>query len=319
MTGPILLLGKDGQVGRELQRSLAGHGRIVACGRAEADCERPETLRELVRGTAPEVIVNAAAYTAVDRAESEPEAARRVNADAVGVLAAEARRLGALLVHYSTDYVFDGTQPGWYVETDAPNPLGVYGRTKLEGERAAATAGRHLVLRTSWVHAAHGHNFVRTMLRLAREREALDVVDDQRGCPTPAALVADVTARAIARSRAADGGLPSGIYHVVAGGETTWCGFARFVLEEARRLGLPLAAGPERVRGIPTSAFPTPARRPANSRLATEKLRTALGIELPGWQDGAAPVVAALVAGFVASQPGATPRLPAALLETGGA
>jgi dTDP-4-dehydrorhamnose reductase len=291
---PILLLGRGGQVGRELERSLAPLGPLVACDRAAADLERPEMLRDRIRAVAPDVIVNAAAFTAVDRAETEPAACRRVNAEAVAVVAAEARRLGALLVHYSTDYVFDGTKRGWYEETDTPAPLGVYGATKLEGERAAAMAGRHLVFRTSWVHAAHGHNFVRTMLRLARDRESLDVVDDQWGAPTAAGLVADVTALAIARGRA--GTLPHGVYHVVPRGETTWCGFARFILAEARRLGLPLACGPEGVRDIPTASYPTPARRPANSRLATDKIRAALGIELPAWQDGAGQVVAAVVA-----------------------
>lgn len=290
----ILLLGRGGQVGRELERALAPLGRLVACGRGEADLERPDLLRDHIRSTAADVIVNAAAYTAVDRAEAEPELCRRVNADAVAVIAAEARRLDALFVHYSTDYVFDGTKAGWYDEADEPRPLGVYGTTKLEGERAAAAAGRHLIFRTSWVHAAHGRNFVHTILRLAREREWLDVVDDQWGAPTPAALLADVTARAIARGRA--GELPAGVYHLAPRGETTWCGFARFILAEARRLGLAGAAGPEQVRAIATAQYPTPARRPANSRLATEKLRAALGGGLPAWQDGAGAVVAALVA-----------------------
>lgn len=301
---PILLLGRGGQVGRELERALAPLGPLVACDRAEADLERPDVLRDRVRAVAPAVIVNAAAFTGVDRAEAEPAACRRVNAEAVAVIADEVRRSGALLVHYSTDYVFDGTQAGWYAETDAPRPLGVYGATKLAGERAASTAARHLVFRTSWVHAAHGHNFVRTMLRLAGGREAIDVVDDQWGAPTAAALLADVTALAIARER--EGRLPAGIYHLVPRGETTWCGFARFILAAARGLGLPLACGPEGVRAISTSAYPTPARRPANSRLATDKIRAALGIELPPWQDGAGQVVAAIVADLLRD-----PQLPA--------
>ena len=296
MTRTILLLGRRGQVGRELERALAPAGRLIACDRGECDFERPDGLRDLVRRAAADVIVNAAAYTAVDRAESEPDAARRVNAEAVAVLAAEARSRGALLIHYSTDYVFDGTRAGWYVEDDPPRPLGVYGATKLEGERAAATAGRHLVFRTSWVYAAHGHNFVRTMLRLAREREAIDVVDDQWGAPTGAALLADVTALAIERCRRPDTEPPAGVYHLVPRGETTWCGLARFILERARRLGLPLAAGPEAVRGIPTSAYPTAARRPANSRLSTAKIRSVLGVDLPPWEDGVAAVVTTLVA-----------------------
>ena len=296
MTATILLLGSHGQVGRELARSLPAVGRVRAYDRPAVDFTSPESLREIVRRTAADVIVNAAAYTAVDRAESEPTTARRINAEAVAELAAAARDSGALLIHYSTDYVFDGGKDGWYVEGDEPRPLGVYGATKLAGERAAAAAGRHLVFRTSWVHAAHGDNFVRTMLRLARERETIDVVDDQWGAPTGAALLADVTALAIERSLGSGGGLPAGLYHVVARGETTWCRLARFVLAEARRLGLPLVAGPEAVRAVPSSGYPTPARRPANSRLATEKLRAALGIDLPAWQDGVAAVVAALAA-----------------------
>jgi dTDP-4-dehydrorhamnose reductase len=296
MTATILLLGARGQVGHELGRSLPTVGRVLAYDHPDVDFARPESLREVVRRAAPDVIVNAAAYTAVDRAEHEPDLVHRINAAAVAELAAAARDRDALLVHYSTDYVFDGGKDGWYVEGDEPRPLGVYGATKLAGERAAAAAGRHLVFRTSWVYAAHGQNFIRTMLRLARERETIDVVDDQWGAPTGAALLADVTALAIDRSRRVDGGLAPGLYHLVAGGETTWCRLARFVLAEARRLGLPLAAGPDAVRAIPTSAYPTPARRPANSRLATEKIRAALGIDLPAWQDGVAAVVAALVA-----------------------
>ncbi|MFM8985329.1 MAG: dTDP-4-dehydrorhamnose reductase [Planctomycetia bacterium] len=299
----ILILGRDGQVGRELVRALAPLGDLIACGRAEADLGRPDTLRDRIASVAPDVIVNAAAYTAVDRAETEPELCRRINTEAVATIAAEARRRGALLVHYSTDYVFDGTRAGWYAETDEPRPLGVYGATKLEGERAAATAGRHLVFRTSWVSAGHGRNFVRTILRVAREREWLDVVDDQWGAPTAAGWLADVTARAIARGLVAETALSAGVYHVVPGGETTWCRFARFILTEARRLGLAAVAGPEQVRAIPTSQYPTPARRPANSRLATDKIRAALGGELPAWQDAVGPVVAALVADLLRNPP----------------
>jgi dTDP-4-dehydrorhamnose reductase len=303
MTATILLLGKDGQVGRELLRALAPAGSLVAYDRPELDFERPAALRDLIRDTAPDVIVNAAAYTAVERAEAEPETARRVNADAVAVVAAEAQRRNALLVHYSTDYVFDGTLPGWYDEDDEPRPLGVYGATKLAGERAAATAPRHLVFRTSWVYAAHGQNFIRTMLRLARERPALDVVDDQWGAPTAAALLADITALAVDRCREPATAVPSGVYHLVPGGETTWCGFARFVLGQARALGLPLEAGPEQVRAILSTAFPTAVRRPANSRLNTKKIRAAFGIALPMWQDGVVPVVAELVADLIRTPP----------------
>ena len=290
----ILLLGKNGQVGRELQRSLAS-ARVVALDRPELDFERLDELRAIVRREAADVIVNAAAYTAVDRAEAEPAICRRINADAVAAVATEARSLGSLLVHYSTDYVFDGTKKGWYEETDEPKPLGVYGMTKLEGERAAASAGRHLVFRTSWIYAAHGHNFIRTMLRLGRERDELRVVDDQFGVPTAARLIAEVTAACI--GRLATGTHPSsGVYHLAPHGETTWCRFARVILAEARKQGVPLRCPPENVVGIGTADYPLPARRPANSRLDTTKLETALNIRPPEWQDDVPVVVAALVA-----------------------
>lgn len=293
----IVLLGRTGQVGRELERTLPAVGGVAAFDRAGADLERPDAVADLVLGLRPDVVVNAAAYTAVDRAESEPDRARLVNATAVAALAAACRRVDALLVHYSTDYVFDGTQGGPHTETDRPAPLGVYGATKLAGERGLAAAGcRHLVFRTSWVYAAHGANFVRTILRLAGEREELAVVDDQTGAPTSAPLIADVTAAALARA-AAGGGLADGVYHLAPRGAVTWCGFARHVVEMARGLGMPLVLEPERVRPIPTSAYPTAARRPANSLLCTAKLEAALGRTLPAWQDDAAPVLAALAAG----------------------
>lgn len=306
----ILLLGKDGQVGHELCRTLPALGGVVALDRPEIDFERPDMLAELVRREAPDVIVNAAAYTAVDRAEAEPDRARLVNADAVAALAAAADRLGGLLVHYSTDYVFDGTKAGPYVETDQPAPLGVYGATKLAGERAAAAAGRHYVLRTSWVHGVHGANFVRTMLRLAREREELRVVDDQTGAPTSAALLAEVTATLIGRAARLASAPAPGVYHVVPRGDTTWHGFARFILERARDRGLSLRVQPDAVQAIPSSAYPTPARRPQNSRLDTAKIAAALGITLPAWQDDAAPVVDALAAEILPSDPITPPVLP---------
>ena len=307
----LLIIGSGGQVGRELQRSLPALGRVVACDFPELDLEQPGAAEERIRSEAPDVIVNAAAYTAVDKAESEPERARRINAGAVAEIAAAARRLGAAFFHYSTDYVFDGGKEGWYTETDSPDPLGVYGRTKLEGEQAAAEAGdRHYVFRTSWVHAAHGANFVRTMLRLARERDALRVVDDQFGAPTGAALLADVTADVIARSRTPALAVAPGLYHLVPRGATSWHGFARFILEQARDRGLELRVQPEQVEPIPTSAYPTPARRPANSRLCTARLRAALGGDLPTWQEGVIPVVAALTAEILTPSPtsGATGR-----------
>lgn len=285
----ILLLGKNGQVGWELQRSLAPLGEVIALGHAEADLEQADRLRGLVADLRPEVIVNAAAYTAVDRAESDTERASRINAEAPGVLAVAAREVGAWLVHYSTDYVFDGSKASPYLENDATGPLSVYGSSKLDGERAVvASAGRHLIFRTSWVFAARGGNFARTMLKLASEREKLSVVSDQHGVPTSAELIADVTALCLYRvfgqpDRAMD---LSGIYHLAAAGETTWFDYARLVLSEAQALGMPLKVLPDAVTPIPASAYPTPARRPANSRLSTEKLRTAFGLHLPEWQTG---------------------------------
>ena len=293
----ILLLGKNGQVGWELQRSLAVLGEVVALDRQGADglCGDLSDLAGLaqtVRRVCPQVIVNAAAHTAVDKAESEPELARTLNALAPGVLAQEARKLGAWLVHYSTDYVFDGSGSAAWKESDATAPLSVYGRTKLEGEQAiAASACRHLIFRTSWVYGARGGNFVRTMLRLAAEREQLKVIDDQIGAPTGADLLADVTAHAIRHllpPMRRNDLTPSGIYHLAAAGETSWHGYARFVLQRAQAAGRALRAGPEQVLPIPTSAYPTPAQRPHNSRLDTTLLQNTFGLTLPHWQDGVA-------------------------------
>lgn len=293
----IVLLGTSGQVGRELLGPLAACGDLVAWDRRLADFEQPETVVELLRKERPQVIVNAAAYTAVDRAEAEPDRTRLVNATAVGMIAAEAARQQATLVHYSTDYVFDGTKAGCYVETDEPHPLSVYGSTKLEGERLIQSSGcRHWIFRTTWVYAAHGHNFVRTMLRLARERDELRVVADQHGAPTPARLIAAVTATFVGRLAEPHAAPDSGLYHLAPHGETSWHGFATRVLEAARDGGLGLRAGPEQVRPIPTSDYPLPAQRPANSRLCTTKLEAALGKKLPGWQDEVPSIVAALVA-----------------------
>jgi dTDP-4-dehydrorhamnose reductase len=292
----IVLVGKGGQVGRELVGSLAAIGDMAAFDRAGADLERPDQLSSLLHRERPDVIVNAAAYTAVDKAESEPDRARLVNETAVATLAQAAADLGATLVHYSTDYVFDGTKPGRYVETDEPHPLSVYGATKLGGERAVAAAGcRHWIFRTTWVYATHGHNFIRTMLRLGRDRDELRVVDDQFGVPTAARLIAEVTAACI--GRLATGSPPSsGVYHLAPHGETTWCRFARAILAAARERGVPLRCSPENVVGIGTADYPLPARRPANSRLDTTKLETALNIRLPEWQDDVPAVVAAIVA-----------------------
>lgn len=286
----LLLLGCNGQVGWESQRALAPLGALTACdfdtpGELRADFREPDSLAALVQRLRPDVIVNAAAHTAVDKAESEPELARTINATAPGVLAREARALGALLVHYSTDYVFDGSGSAPRAE-DAPTaPLSVYGRTKLEGEDAVRASGcRHLILRTSWVYAARGGNFARTMLRLAAERDALNVIDDQIGAPTGADLLADVTAHAVRALQAA----PSlqGTYHCAAAGETSWYDYARFVIGWARDQGLPVRVPADAVRPVATAAYPTPAQRPLNSRLDTGKLRAAFGLVLPPWQQG---------------------------------
>lgn len=295
----ILLVGKGGQVGSELQGTLAALGDLVALDRTVADLERPDDVAALVRRERPDVIVNAAAYTAVDKAEGEADRAQLVNATAVAALARAAADLGATLVHYSTDYVFDGTKAGRYVETDEPRPLSVYGRTKLAGEEAVTASGcRHWIFRTTWVYAAHGHNFIRTMLRLGRERDELRVVDDQFGVPTSASLIARVTADCLAR-HAAGSAPPPGIYHLAPRGETTWCRFARTILAAASDRGVVLRCPPENVVGIATADYPLPARRPANSLLDTTKLETALTIRLPEWQDDVPSVVAALVAGSI--------------------
>ncbi|RZL55135.1 MAG: dTDP-4-dehydrorhamnose reductase [Variovorax sp.] len=287
----LLLLGKGGQVGWELQRSLAPLGDVVALdfdstGFA-ADFSCPDTLAETVLRVRPDVIVNAAAHTAVDKAESEPEVARLLNATSPGVVAQAAEEIGALMVHYSTDYVFDGSGSTPWIETDATGPLSVYGRTKLEGEQlVAANCARHLIFRTSWVYAARGGNFAKTMLRLARERDRLTVIDDQFGAPTGAELLADVTAHAIRDTVRAP--QKAGLYHLVAGGETSWHGYASFVLDQARAAGQELKVAVGAVDPVPTSAFPTPARRPQNSRLNTSKLQSAFGLTLPQWQSGVA-------------------------------
>jgi dTDP-4-dehydrorhamnose reductase len=284
----ILLLGCKGQVGWELQRALAPLGELTACDfdtPLRADFGDPESLAALVRQVQPDVIANAAAHTAVDKAEGEPDLARALNAAAPGVLARAAAARGAWLLHYSTDYVFDGSGSAPRDEDAPTGPLNVYGRTKLEGEQAIRTSGcRHLILRTSWVYAARGGNFARTMLKLAAERDALKVIDDQVGAPTGADLLADVSAHAL-RAAMSDPKL-AGTYHCVAGGETSWHGYARFVIEWARAHGQPVKVAPEAIAAVPTTAFPTPARRPLNSRLATAKLQRAFGLRLPHWQSG---------------------------------
>jgi len=286
----ILLLGKGGQVGWELQRSLSILGDVVACdfdsaGELKADFSDPESLVPLIRRVRPDAIVNSAAHTAVDKAESEPDLARAINALAPGVIAREAAALGACLVHYSTDYVYDGSGDHVRDETAATAPLSVYGRTKLEGEKLIRDSGcSHLILRTSWVYAARGGNFARTMLRLAAEREELKVIADQIGAPTGADLLADVTALALPRLRQQPA--LGGVYHCVAGGQTSWHGYAQLVIEWAREKGHAVRVAPDQVLAIPTSAYPTPAQRPLNSRLNTDKLQSTFGITLPPWQLG---------------------------------
>lgn len=285
----FLVTGSNGQVGFELRRSLAPLGEVLALDRAACDLTQPDTLRQLVREYRPDVIVNPAAYTAVDKAESDADTAFAVNGMAVGVLAEEARALGSLLVHYSTDYVFDGTKAAPYIETDAVNPQSVYGKSKLAGEQAVAASGATaLVLRTCWVAGAHGGNFAKTMLKLGRERESLRVIADQFGAPTTAALIAEVTAQIIARSwLAADRSVfPGGTYHLAADGETTWHGYATELLRYAVAHGVELKVDPQAIVAIPTTEYPLPAPRPANSRLDTSKLRETFGIHLPDWRQG---------------------------------
>ena len=296
----ILLLGKHGQVGWELQRALAPLGEVVALDRHGApalglcgDLAQPEALAATVRRLAPAVIVNAAAYTAVDKAEAEPERAHAINADAVAALAQGAGEVGALLLHYSTDYVFDGSGTAPWREDDPTAPLSVYGRSKLAGEQAIRASGcRHLIFRTSWVHAARGGNFARTMLRLAAERERLSVIADQIGAPTGAELIADVSAHAL-RLTGANPAL-AGTYHLAAAGETSWHGYARFVIDEARALGQTLKVG--EIVPIATLDYPTAATRPLNSRLDTHHLRAAFGLHLPDWRDGVARMLNEILA-----------------------
>lgn len=279
----ILLFGKDGQIGSELRRTLPPFGEIVALGKDEADFTNLAGLRDLVSAHAPDIIVNAAAYTAVDLAESDPVSAFKINAEAVEVLARYARFNGSLLVHYSTDYVFDGKKSGAYAELDATNPLSVYGQSKLAGELAVQQGGCHaLTFRTSWVFSAHGKNFINTILRLAKERESINVVSDQIGAPTSAELLADVTALAIATFHA--DALPEGLYHLTASGSTSWYGLACYVVQQARANGAQLKLDESGIRAISSANYPTAAQRPRNSRLDCRALSEKLGIALPHWR-----------------------------------
>jgi dTDP-4-dehydrorhamnose reductase len=296
----FLVTGANGQIGRELRRSLSQHGEVIAATRdgrlddgstcAVADLSDPASLAGLVASLAPAAVINAAAYTAVDKAEGDREAAFRINAEAPGVLARACAAAGIPLVHYSTDYVFDGQGVRPYREDDRPGPLGAYGASKLAGEDAVrAAGGQHLVFRTAWVYAAHGHNFLRTMLRLGAERDELRVVADQVGSPTPAALIADVTATALAQARGSE---VSGTWHLVADGQTSWHGFAEAIFADAVAAGL-LPRAPT-VAPITTADYPTPARRPAYSCLNTSRLRRDFGIEPPHWRDGLRGVIAGM-------------------------
>ncbi len=287
----ILLLGKNGQVGWELQRSLAPLGEVLALDRHSTnhcgDLNRPEELAQTVLAYRPDFVVNAAAYTAVDKAESAPDLAQRINAQAPAALAQATAQVGAWLVHYSTDYVFDGNGSHARQEGEGTGPLNVYGQTKLDGEKAIAASGcKYLIFRTSWVYAARGGNFAKTMLRLAHEPHKLTVINDQYGAPTGADLIADVTAHAIRRVLNTQNISFTGVYHLVAAGETTWHGYASHVIEKAKVLRLDLNWRVSEIEPVPTTAFPTPAKRPHNSRLCTEKLQQAFGLALPPWQQG---------------------------------
>jgi len=294
----ILLIGKSGQVGRDLHPLFAQFGQVLAPDRHDFDFCRPDSVRNCVRAIRPDIIVNAAAYTAVDKAESEPELARAVNAVGPGILAAEAHELGALLVHYSTDYVFDGSKTTPYLETDPANPLNAYGKSKLEGEEALRNSGcDHLIFRTSWVYSRQGSNFLLTMLRLGREREALRIVDDQIGAPTSSGALARATAKLL-KMRMRGDSTKSGTYHMTASGYVSWFGFANAIFESYPN---PSDLCVRRILPIQASDYVTPARRPLNSRLDCSKLRDVLGISMPPWQEDLAEVMNSLVPAAISS------------------
>lgn len=316
----LLLLGANGQVGWELQRSLAALGTLDVCDRKRADMTRPGEVAALVQRCRPDVIVNAAAYTAVDKAESDQAIARQVNAVAVGMLAEQARALGALLVHYSTDYVFDGTQLGPQAEDASPRPLNVYGLTKLEGEELIrASRCRHLIFRTSWVYATRGQNFAKTMVRLASERDELSVVSDQIGAPTSAELIADVTALVVQQMQhnpelALRAG---GTYHLAASGHTSWFEFARFVIGTAAALGMQFKVAEAQIQPIRASEFPAAALRPLNSLLDTRKLQQIFDLQLPHWEYHASRMLQEIVPLEIAAR-AACLDLGRAIQHTGG-
>ena len=289
----VLLTGGNGQIGFELRRAFSVFAQVIAPCKQELDIGSADSILAWVRRHRPELIVNAAAYTAVDQAEAEPEKARRINAEAVGLLAEEADRLNAWLVHYSTDYIFNGEKTAPYEEDDQADPLSVYGRTKFEGEeRIRQRQAKHLIFRTSWVYAARGNNFVKTILRLAKDKERLNVIADQQGAPTSAELIADVTALALHRIGQMESSTAvAGTYHLAAQGETSWHGYAQYILNVAKDSGVSLKAGPGEVHPIPTEAYPLPARRPRNSRLSVSKLTRIFRVHLPDWRDHVLRVV----------------------------
>ena len=287
----LLVTGANGQVGWELSRNLLPLGEVVAVDRSQCDLSRPELLPDLIRSIKPDVVVNAAAYTAVDKAEQEEALATTVNGTAVGVLAEEARKAGILFIHYSTDYVFDGAKPAPYSEDDAPHPINAYGRSKLAGDTALRQAGgSYVILRTSWVYARRKQNFLRTILRLASQRPELRIVDDQIGAPTWARNIADATALIVqaARREQAQGQFASGLFNLTAAGATSWYGFAQAILNGAQQHGLLSAQPAPQLKPIPSADYPLPAARPKNSRLAGERLRQRFGIALPDWKQGLA-------------------------------
>jgi dTDP-4-dehydrorhamnose reductase len=295
MAPRILLLGKNGQLGWELGRALVPLGQLFACDRQQCDLSRSDSIEKTLVEITPEIIVNAAAFTAVDRAEQDSASAFQINTHAVSQLADYARRQNALLIHYSTDYVFDGRQTTPYSETDSTNPLSIYGLSKRDGESAVVKSGcSHLIFRTSWVFATRGANFAKTMLRLGAEKEQLRIVADQIGAPTSAELIADVTAHALRSFLAKQA--PGGLYHLAAGGETSWHDYASYVIEQAHTLGMPMQV--KSIDKITTAEYPLPAPRPANSRLNTDKLQTTFGLTLPPWQHHVDRMLTELVGKF---------------------
>jgi dTDP-4-dehydrorhamnose reductase len=284
----ILLTGANGQVGWELHRILAKDAKVIALTRGQLDLSQPDAIRRAVREHQPDIIINPAAYTAVDKAETDPDLALAINGIAPGVLAEEAKKRDALLIHYSTDYVFDGTKSTPYSETDVPNPQSIYGATKLAGEEAIRSVdGKHLILRTSWVYGVHGGNFVKTILRLAKERTELRIVADQYGAPTWARLLADSTVKVMQRFTDEQ----SGVYHLTSSGRTNWHQFAEAIIQLARQYDAALANKPLAIQPIATLEYPLPAKRPANSSLCTDKIKQAFGLELPRWEDDLAECI----------------------------